>query len=243
MRPVTEGMHSAGDSRPGAVQVLFVSSHAGLGGSELYLERLLGALGAEWRAGVIALADGPFVARLRERGVAVEVIPTGRRAGIVRSALHLRRRLRRARPVLVHANGVKAALLVALAGLGGGPPAVWVKHDFSRDGRLARWVARRCRTVVGVSSVVTESLGPALADRIRTVSPGVAEPQLEPQRARAMLDELAGWGTSELLIALVGRLGPDKGALGLIEAAPAIRRRFPGARAILIGRASCRERV
>ncbi len=50
------------------VRVAFVSSHAHGGGSERYLELLLGELGPDWIAGVIALQEGPFADRLRDLG-------------------------------------------------------------------------------------------------------------------------------------------------------------------------------
>ncbi len=93
-----------------AVDVTFVSSHARLGGEENYLARLLEELGPDWIAGVVSLEDAPFVERLRAMNVQTEVIPTSARApGMLRSALRLRRSLRRAKPQVVHANGVKAA--------------------------------------------------------------------------------------------------------------------------------------
>src|SRR5436309_2695212 len=135
-----------------AVAVTFVSSHARLGGEENYLLRLIDALGPAWVRNVICLEDAPFVERLREHGIRTDVIPTGPRVGIVSSAFGLHRALRSARPDVVHANGVKAAVVAALATTGLRVPLIWVKHDFSWDGLLARWVARRCTQVVGVSS-------------------------------------------------------------------------------------------
>lgn len=219
----------------GAVRVAFVSSHATLGGSERYLELLLRALGPEWRGVVVALAEGPFVARLEDAGVPVEVIATGTRAGIVRSAARLRRTLRETSPPVVHANGVKAALVAALASVGGGPPIIWVKHDYSRDGWLARPLARRCWRIVGVSSAVTHSFRGKSADRVRVVSPGIPEREVDERRARATLSELAGGEPGDPIVALVGRIGAEKGQLDLVEAAPTIRERLPAARFVLLG--------
>src|SRR5262245_35871222 len=97
------------------VPVVFVSSHAGEGGSERYLEALVGHLGPAWVRAVVVLDEGPFVDRLRAAGVTVEVVPTGRRAGIASGAVRLRAVLRRLEPAVVHANGVKAALVSGLA--------------------------------------------------------------------------------------------------------------------------------
>ena len=99
-----------------AVRVMFVSSHARLGGEENYLARLLEELGPDWVTGVVALEDAPFVERLGAMGIPTEVIPTSARApGLLRSALRLRGALRRSKPQVVHANGVKAAVVCAAA--------------------------------------------------------------------------------------------------------------------------------
>src|SRR6185369_4425323 len=60
----------------GVTRVLAVSSHGLLGGSELYLARLLTALGDRVDPHVVVLQDGPFVAHLRDLGIATTVIPT-----------------------------------------------------------------------------------------------------------------------------------------------------------------------
>ena len=77
------------------VPVVFVCDHADLGGAERNLEVLLEGMAPGWIGGIVVLEDGPFVARLRELGYQVEVVPTGRRLGIFPAALRLRRVLRR----------------------------------------------------------------------------------------------------------------------------------------------------
>ncbi|MGI8624694.1 MAG: glycosyltransferase, partial [Solirubrobacteraceae bacterium] len=132
----------------------FVGSHAGVGGSERMLELLLAELGPAWIDRVVLLAPGPAVARLAARGVEAEVLPIGTRGGLLTGAWRLRCRLLARPPAVVHANGVKAALVSALALAGTGVPVLWVKHDFSWDGPLARIVATGCAEVVGVSAAV-----------------------------------------------------------------------------------------
>ncbi|MBV9097550.1 MAG: glycosyltransferase, partial [Frankiaceae bacterium] len=140
------------------MRLLAVSSHGQLGGSELYLARLLAALGDRVDPHVVVLQDGPFVAHLREQGVATTVVPTGRRLGLVAGAAGLRRVVRRERPALVHANGVKAAAVATLALAGRPEPMVWVKHDHSWDGAPARLLARRATRVVAVSQSVAAAV-------------------------------------------------------------------------------------
>jgi hypothetical protein len=122
-------------------------------------------------AGAVSLQEGWLVERLRAAGHPVAVVPAGRRLGILPAAVRLRRALLSRRPEVVHANGVKAALVAGLAMLGTGVPVIWVKHDFFWDGPLARFVARLCRQVVGVSAAVVEGLP---AERVHVVPNGIA---------------------------------------------------------------------
>lgn len=216
------------------VGVSFVSSHALGGGSERYLELLLGSLGPEWVRGIVSLQDGPFVERMRALGHTVEVIETPARAGIVLAAWRLRGALRRQAPDVVHANGVKAALAAGLATPGTGLPVLWLKHDYSWDGPLARLLAWRSRRVVAVSGAITTVFGPRLAGRVSVVPNGVPEHEREEEAGRSIVAELAGAGSGPVVL-LVGRLHPAKGQLELVEAAPRVLERRPDARFLLLG--------
>jgi len=226
-------------SRPTAsaaapVGVSFVSSHALGGGSERYLELLLDRLGEEWVSGVVLLAEGPFADRLRSLGYPVEVVRTPRRAGILTAALRLRRTLSRQAPAVVHANGIKAALAVGIAMIGTGVPVLWLKHDFSWDGPLARLVAWRCRTVVAVSTAITTTFGPWLGRRVRVVPNGIPEYARDREGGREAIAELTGTSEGPTVL-LVGRLHPAKGQVELVEAAPLVLQRRPDASFVLLG--------
>lgn len=225
-----------------AVAVTFVGSHAELGGSERYLELLLEALGADWVDRVVTLADGPAAARLRDRGVAVEILPTGRRAGLITGAWRLRRTLtaRGRRPAVVHANGVKAALVCALGLVGSGVPVVWVKHDFSWDGPLGRTIAAGCAEVVGVSAAVLAHLRRGRPRSVRrpvlTVVPnGIPVPVALPDGAEAAVRAELGVAADAALVTLVGRLHPAKGQLELLAVAPAVLKEAPALHLLLVG--------
>lgn len=216
------------------VRVLFVSSHAQLGGAEAYLGSLLDGLGAWWSAGVVVLEAGPFVEELARRGHEPEAVPTG--AGpvaLLRSARRLRALARRSGADAVHANGIKAALVAALALPGTGLPLVWVKHDFSWDGRLAELVAARSRLVVGVSDAVTAGL--RRRKRVRTVRTGIEPPAADAEAGRRVL--LDAVGAARTIVVLIGRIHPVKGQLDLLEATPALLARVPDAAVVLVGAA------
>ena len=215
----------------GPVPVTFVISHALSGGSERYLELLLDHLEPAWVHGVISLQDGPFVARLRASGFDVQVIDTGARLSMLHSAVRVRRLLRGDPPAVIHANGVKAALVTALARPDA--PVIWVKHDFSWDGALAALVARRCAQVVGVSAAVTGTFRGRLRERVCVVHNGL--PSIERDRAtgRELVGRLIGPGGP--VVILVGRFHPAKGQMELVETAGAVLERRPDARFLLLG--------
>ncbi len=219
-----------------ALGIAFVSSHAKSGGSEVYLETVLDGLAPHEARAIVALEDGPFVARLRERGLDVQVLPTG--AGpraLARSARRLRPLLRGAD--VVHANGVKAALVAALAGA---PHLVWVKHDFSWDGPLAWLVGARSRRIVSVSRAVAGTFPRPLQRRVRVVHTGIDVPETDRGAARAKLVDATGAPAGRKLVGLVGRLHPVKGHEELLAIAPRLRER---ATIVLIGGEDASERA
>jgi len=210
-------------------RILAVSSHGQLGGSELYLARLLAALGDRVDPHVAVLQDGPFVAHLRERGIATTVIPTGRRAGLLTGATGLRRLLRRERPALVHANGVKAAAVASLALAGRPEPMVWVKHDHSWDGTPARLLARRAARVVAVSQSVAAAID-GVTD-VTIVRTGVDVGPVD----RSLLRAEIGADAEDPVLIGVGRLDPAKGFDVAVDVLVAVRRTHPTAQLVVVG--------
>lgn len=215
--------------------VTFVSSHALNGGSEVYLRSLVENLGPAWVRGVITLADGPFVERLRAAGHEVETVPTPARLGILPAARRLRRLLLRQAPAVVHANGVKAALVSALAAWGTGIPVVWLKVDYALDGRTARWIARRCALVVGISRAVTETFGEAERGRVRIVMCGIPEHRVDPELGRALVAEALGAAPPGPVVGHVGRFSFGKGQHELLAVAREVLDRHPDVRFLFVG--------
>ncbi|HYU57677.1 MAG TPA: glycosyltransferase family 4 protein [Actinomycetota bacterium] len=217
-----------------SVRVAFVSSHARLGGAERVLETLVEALGPAWEAGMVALEEGPFARRLDARGHRVEVVPAGRRGvDVAVAARRLRPVLRRMTPQVVHANGVKAALVTVLARPGA--PVMWMKHDFARDGWQARWIARRCAAVVGVSGAVLETFGGRLGGRAAVIHNGLRLPATDRAAGRAALLAAMGHPEPSAVVALVGRVDPFKGHRELLEIATTLRGSVPGVAFAFVG--------
>lgn len=228
-------MHSGATTRgqpkaPAVPRVLFVSSHSQLGGSEQVLADLLRCLPPAADAGTVCLQDGPFVPSLRSAGTTVDVLSAGATpADLLAAAWRLRRLVRRAAPDVVHANGVKAAAVAALAATG--VPVVWMKHDIYRDGGLSRLLARRCAAVPCVSEVVAQDV--RRSGRVSIVHPGVRvdveQARREAVALRRQLD------ISGPVVSVIGRLDPAKGHAELLEVLPELRRAVPGVTALLVG--------
>ncbi|MCW3000024.1 MAG: hypothetical protein JWN65_3573 [Solirubrobacterales bacterium] len=234
--PAASATTPAPDVHPDPVPVMFVSSHAQLGGGEGYLRSIVEGLGAPWLAEIVSLHDGPFVARLREGGHTVTVVPSSGRTSVLSAARRLRARIRDSRPAVIHANGVKAALVAVLATLPGGPPVIWLKYDFGWDGLLARAVVRRCRMVVGISAAVNETFGPREARRARVVYAGIPDYPTERERGQQLLrQEFDGKDPAGPVVTLSGRLCPGKGQSDLIDAAPTILAAHPTAKILFLG--------
>ena len=208
--------------------IAFVSSHARNGGSERYLETLLGLLDPTWPKHAICLERGPLVDRLVAADIPTTVVETsGRPQSILAAGWRVRRLLRHIEPDVVHANGVKAALVSVLASAGTRIPVVWVKHDFSWDRALGNAIAARCRLVVGVSEAVTASLRDR--SRVRVVPTGI--PELDPEGPVAELELPPG----AEVVGVFGYLHPRKGQAELVEAAPSVLARRPRTQFLVVG--------
>jgi len=185
---------------------------------------------------VVSLEEGPLADRARALSHPTEVIPTGPgRADILRASWQLRRVLAGTCPAVVHANGVKAAVVSGLATVATGVPTIWVKCDFSMDGRVAALVAQRCEEVIGVSQAVTRTFGPRLRKKVHVVHTGVPEVEAgREQGRRLVLDAFGGWTPAQVVL-LVGRMDPDKGHRELLEIAPAIIEALPQTGFVFLG--------
>jgi glycosyltransferase involved in cell wall biosynthesis len=237
-RDTHSGMTGAGSSLHGAdtVPVAFVSSHPFRGGSERFLAQLLEHLDPAWISTVVCLGDGPLADDLRARGLSVEVLSAGTRLPhVLAAAWRLRRLLRRTGGAVVHANGVKAALLAVGATIGTRIPVLWIKHDVIRDGWQARLIAARCARVIGVSAFVTTTFRGKTREKVEVLHLQIPTPEVDAAEARRIVLELFGPDQPDAVVALVGRLDPFKGQADLLACAPEILRRAPRTRFLFVG--------
>ena len=140
------------------LEVLVVAPHAVVGGQEQWLLQLLDATD-RLRPTVLLLQEGPLRAELESRGLPVEVLPVGRRpADLVAPVGRLAVRLRRRRPDVVLANGVKAQFVAGPAARLAGVPLVFVRHDHAFESAVGR-LARLADGVAGTTDEVLTAVG------------------------------------------------------------------------------------
>ncbi len=216
---------------------------------------------------LIVLSDGPLIGRAETLGVTVHAYPMpsklamlgdsalkgkgkGRLAVVLATrglpaglaaighARGLGRLIREGKPDLIHSNGLKAHLLLSLAGLWG-IPIVWQLQDFlgSRPvmARALRWASRSAAGVIAIAEAVgrdaREVLDPLPVEVVYTAidldefTPGVGD--------GPWLDGLAGLPTAEPGVARVGLVAVYarwKGQDLLLEAAAKIAASRPDAK-------------
>jgi glycosyltransferase involved in cell wall biosynthesis len=244
------------------MRVLFVNPFGGLGGSERSLLDILASLRAtvpEIEARLLLLDDGELAERARALGVSVDVLALpaalsalgessasvrslGQRApALARAALgaapylaRLRQRARAFSPHIIHTNGMKAHLLMAL--VTPDTPRVVHLRDFASARPLTRHllplVARRSLVVTNSVAVEADarSLVPSL--RTRVVYNGIDLEDFRPApRESTHLATLAGMSApapDTCVTGLVATYAWWKGHATFLRAAARVRENEPG---------------
>lgn len=140
----------------------------------------------------------------------------------LRALWQLRQAAVRARPDLVHAHGVKAALISLLAFPFAKPPVIVTYHNRWLGGPLTvplRIVAPRARTSIAVSEAVRQSLADFAVrpSKLRVIRNGIDPDAWAPSR-RSTVDR-------PFTFLFLGRLTEEKGVPLLLETARALEGR------------------
>lgn len=197
------------------LRALIVTPSGVLGGAESWLLSMLDHT-ERLQPWVAMLQDGPLRAALVDRGIPVLTHPVGRTATAVASgAGWLARQLRDLDPDVVIGNGVKAQCVVAPAALALGVPSVWVKHDYSHDRRLARWLASAAGRVVATADEVGLA---TRRDDTLTITPPRPRPPIPRDEALRALHALNLPAGNRLLLVMPVRFVPYKGVEDAIRA-------------------------
>lgn len=223
------------------LRVVFVNHTAKLSGGELALLRLIPSLDVD--ALVVLGEEGPLAERLRERGIAVEILPFSARSlpranvgavlpavAAVAYAFRLRRLLRRVRPDLVHTNSLKAALYGGVAGRLAGVPVLWHVRDRlaadylpPRALRITQLAARLLPSAAIANSKATAATLPAglHTDVIASaVQPGMASDRNGHAGRIAIVGRIAPWKGQDVFLRAFASAFPDGDETAVLVGAP-----------------------
>lgn len=225
-------------------RVLAVSPFSRLGGGELLLVEMLGALhGRDVPVRLVVLGDGPLVDVAKSRRVSTVVSPTlsfWHPMSVMRSVLSVRRAMREFRPTVLHAGNPKAFLVNHLAGRGQDASFSVQVLDPPPENDHYVGVSTHLR---GLRFAITPSAYNAWVPRsgghpMRLVVPGVDADGLRARAARGDAERvwsgngLRGAGAPRLVS--VGRLQRYKGPFEVIDVARSVLAEVD-ARFLLVG--------
>lgn len=243
------------------MNVLYVSHTAEVSGAERSLFELLSALPDGVRASA-ASPRGALQQGLAAAGVPTSTIPGT--AGSLRlhplhtpralaqmwaSALHLRRIAREQRAEVVHANSVRAGIILALARPPGVAKIVHIRDCLppaATSTATTRLLAASATTLIANSRYTADWIrASAPAARVRVVHNGVDLKRWDPagidrDGARALLQAP---GDESLVLGMVAQLTPWKGHDTAIEALKLLRADGVDARLAVIGSVKFRDRA
>lgn len=168
----------------------------------------------------------------------------------IQGALDLVRILRRERADIVHVHCSLAGVVGRLAARHCGVPHVlFTFHAFASRDYQPAW---RKRLFLGIEQVMDRftnhycvysrvfrdlivAKGISTAKRVSLIPLGIEASDPPTTSARAHARELLGLQTGELVVAMAGRLEPQKGVVYLLRAFGNVLRRIPAARLLIIG--------
>lgn len=224
------------------MKLMLVISEMGVGGAERVVLDL--ARFATGRGDAVAvLADpGRLDPELDALGVARAPLPHARTPfALARAAVSGARFVRGFRPDVVHSHNVRVtALARAAAQLGAPrarPPLLATYHGVPpEEARRAARILRAADRVACVSTGLRQELlsGGLPADRVTVVENGVPAASPLDDAARERIDRELGLGPGPV-VAVVGRLVPQKAHARFLEAAAVVHAERPDAQFVVVG--------
>ena len=238
------------------MKILFVNHTADWGGAEVALMRLVETLGRSHDIAVACPDPGRLTAELYGRGIASFTLPRTTASlrphllhtprGMLQLAgagLALESIIRRARPDVVHANGLRAGLMAARGARRRAPPTLVQVHDLLPRNAMGRAIRR---TVAASADAVVANSDKTAADfnfglavaRASRIYISIDHQRFDPTVAGSgTLRADLGMGDAPVL-AQVAQITPWKRQHVAIEALARLREAEPSARLVIVGAVS-----
>jgi glycosyltransferase involved in cell wall biosynthesis len=240
------------------VKILFYNHTGKVSGGERVLLMILAGLDrGRFDPVVLCPTDGRLIQMVSELGVRTASIQSlearftlraDRLAKYCASFVRLIQATRAAvineAPDVIHANSVRAGLVMSAATFGLRIPVIWHVHDLlprhplSTAIRIFACVSRRNR-IVAVSEAVAKrfegSLSRAFRGRVETIHNAVDVERFFPNQQTREETRCALGLEAATVVGIVGQLTPRKGQLELIEAFAELARAIPDAILLVVG--------
>ena len=208
-------------------------------------------------------AEGELLSKVDTSAIAVEVLPSLRRAihpiYDARAYSALKASMRSWRPEVVHTHSAKGGLLGRAAAWAVGVPCVIhtvhgapfhpFQNRMSRYFFIAceRWAAKRCHHMISVADAMTDLLVEARVakpDRFTTIYSGMdVEPFLNAHVHRTRMRTKLGLNEQDIVFGKIARLFHLKGHEYVIEAAKHVVQRVPNAKFLFVGDGLLRQEL
>ncbi|HEX7723781.1 MAG TPA: glycosyltransferase family 4 protein [Pyrinomonadaceae bacterium] len=242
------------------MKILFYNHTGHVSGAERVLLMTLAGLDRSVDCVVLCPADGQLIRMINDLRIKTTGMDplaarfTWRPDLLIRYFASFARVIRMARaavvrevPDLIHANSIRAGLVMSAATVGLGIPIVWHAHDLlprhplSTVIRLFALASRRNR-IIAVSRAVSDRFRGALLRwfprpvAVTTIHNAVDAERFQPNlENRQELRRALGIKESQLVVGTVGQLTPRKGQLEMIEAFTEVVREIPEAVLLIVG--------
>ncbi len=242
------------------MKILFYNHTAHVSGAERVLGMILSRLNRDHFTPVVLCPAGPMTDLAESNGVPCQNVEqlsarfTWRPDHLLRYVISFARVIREVRsrvhtlqPDIIHANSIRAGLVMTFATAGLAVPIVWHAHDilprhpFSLAIRFVALVSARTR-VLAVSQAVANRFAGWPALRVKSRTPAtVIRNSVELERfrhdppSRQSIRKELGVGEAQPVVGTIGQLTPRKGQLGLINAFAGVLARVPEAVLLIAG--------
>ena len=249
------------DSLKADLKILFYNHTGHISGAERVLLMILGGLDrSNLDLVVLGGTDGRLLETINELGIStVGMDPLAARftwrpdlliryfVSFARVICLTRAVVIKEMPDLIHANSIRAGLVMAVATVGLRMPIVWHAHDLLPRHPLStaiRWFALASgrNRIIGVSEAVSNCFRGSLLRwfprraPVTTIHNAVDPERFQPDpKNRSELRRTLGIKENQLLLGTVGQLTSRKGQLELIEAFIEVARELPDAVLLIVG--------